>query len=65
MGKGAPLSSHSRWAQTNSHDERSTPGHEIHLFAPDVVMAVQDVVEASRRGARLPAGSKCYRSHTA
>ena len=31
-------------------------GHEIHLFAPDaVIQAVQDVVEASRRGSRLPA----------
>jgi hypothetical protein len=29
-------------------------GHEIHLFAPSVVIqAIQDVVEAIRRGSRL------------
>jgi pimeloyl-ACP methyl ester carboxylesterase len=42
---------------TNSrHTVVAGAGHEIHLFAPDaVIQAVQDVVEASRRGSRLPA----------
>jgi hypothetical protein len=41
---------------TNSrHTVVAGAGHEIHLFAPAaVVQAVQDVVEASRRGSRLP-----------
>jgi pimeloyl-ACP methyl ester carboxylesterase len=41
---------------TNSrHTVVAGAGHEIHLFAPGaVIQAVQDVVEASRRGSRLP-----------
>jgi hypothetical protein len=41
---------------TNSRQTTVTDaGHEIHLFAPaPVVQAVLDVVEAVRRGTRLP-----------
>jgi hypothetical protein len=40
---------------TNSrHTVVAGAGHEIHLFAPSVVIqAIQDVVEAIRRGSRL------------
>jgi hypothetical protein len=41
---------------TNSrHTMVAGAGHEIHLFAPRaVIQAVEDVVEASRHGSRLP-----------
>lgn len=41
---------------TNSrHTVVANAGHEIHLFAPAVVIqAIQDVVEAHRKGRRLP-----------
>ena len=41
---------------TNSrHSVVAGAGHEVHLFAPNmVIQAIEDVVEAFRRGSRLP-----------